>query len=324
MAYKVLIPQDIAEEGKELLWQKGYEIKMGSGVLEEDLVRDVVDCDAILLRTAPVSRAVLEAGKKLKIVARHGAGYNNVDWEAAQELGIWVTNTPDATTNSVAEFTMGAIVAAAKKTFFLAKTLQENRFFEKNHHQGVELKGKTLAIVGFGRIGRAVAKKAYYGFDMNIIAYNPHIYPEIIPAYVTMVRWEEAFSQADFVSLHMPLKKDNRECIGEAEFNRMKPTAYLINCARGELIQEQALLQGLTEGKIAGAFIDVFNREPPSMDNPLLTLDNVSATPHMASNTEECMRRMAVQAASQIDLVFSGSQPDWPVNQPAGFSAKRN
>lgn len=316
MAYKVLIPQDIAKEGKELLLQKGYEIKMGSGVLEEDLVRDVADCDAILLRTATVGRSVLEAGKKLKIVARHGAGYNNVDWEAAQELGIWVTNTPDATTNSVAEFTMGAIVAAAKKTFFLNKALKENRFFEKNSHKGVDLMGKTLAIIGFGRIGQAVAKKAYYGFDMKIIAYNPHIHPEVIPEYVTMVSWEEAFSRADFVSLHMPLKKDNRECIGEAEFNRMKSTAYLINCARGEVIQEQALIHALTEGRIAGAFIDVFNQEPPAADHPLLALDNVSATPHMASNTEECMRRMAVLAASQVDLVLSGKQPDWPVNQP--------
>lgn len=317
MAYKVLIPQDVAKEGKELLLQKGYEIKMGSGTAEEDLIRDIADCDAALLRTALMSRAVLEAGKKLKIVARHGAGYNNIDWEAAQELGIWVTNTPDATTNSVAEFTMGAIAAAAKKTFLLNKALKENRFFDKNKHKGTDLMGKTLAIVGFGRIGQAVAKKAYYGFDMEIIAYNPHIRPETIPEYVTMVSWDEAFSQADFISLHMPLKKDNRESIGEAEFNRMKPTAYLINCARGEVIKEQALIDALVHGKIAGAFIDVFSQEPPAMDNPLLTLDNAVVTPHMASNTEECMKLMAVQAASQIDLVLSGKQPDWPVNKPS-------
>ena len=116
MALKVLIPQDVAEEGKQLLRDCGYEIKMGSGAAEEDLIRDVVDCDAILLRTAPVTRAVLEAGKNLKIVARHGAGYNNVDLEAADELGIWVTNAPDSTTNSVAEFTLGAIIAVAKRS----------------------------------------------------------------------------------------------------------------------------------------------------------------------------------------------------------------
>lgn len=316
MSYQILIPQDIAKEGKELLLQKGCSIKMGTGITEEDLIRDVADCDAILLRTAVVSRAVLEAGRKLKIVARHGAGYNNVDMEAADRLGIWVTNTPDATTNSVAEFTMGAVLSAAKRTHLLSRKLKENDFYAKNTCKGMDLEGKTLAIIGFGRIGQAVAKKAYYGFSMKVIAYTPHVRKELVPDYVTMVSWEEAFSQADFISLHMPLKKDNRECIGEAEFNRMKNTAFLINCARGEVVNEKALIDALVQEKIAGAFIDVFQQEPPAADNPLLFMENVIATPHMASNTEECMRRMAVQAASQIILVLSGEQPDWPVNCP--------
>ncbi len=316
MGYQVLIPQDIAPEGKELLLQMGCSIKMGTGTTEEDLIRDVVDCDAILLRTAVVSEAVLEAGRRLKIVARHGAGYNNVNMEAADRLGIWVTNTPDATTNSVAEFTMGAILAAAKKTHLLSRKLKENDFFAKNAYKGIDLEGKTLAIIGFGRIGQAVAKKAYYGFDMKVIAYTPHVRKEMVPDYVAMVGWEEAFSQADFVSLHMPLKKDNREYIGEAEFKQMKPTAFLINCARGEIVDEKALIDALVQEKIAGAYIDVFQQEPPAIDNPLLSLENVIATPHMASNTEECMRRMAVQAASQIGMVLSGKQPDWPVNCP--------
>lgn len=319
MAYKVLIPQDIAQEGKDFLLEQGYEIKMGSGAAEEDLVRDVVDCDAILLRTAPVTRAVLEAGKKLKIVARHGAGYNNVDLEAAEKLGIWVTNAPDSTTNSVAEFTMGAIIAAAKRTFLLNKSLKENQFFYKNTHKGVDLIGKTLAIAGFGRIGRAVAKKAYYGFDMKILAYDPFVKPETVPDYVTVVDWDRAFSEADFVSLHMPLTRENRGSVGARELGLMKPTAFFINCARGELVDEAALVRAVEEEQIAGAFTDVFSQEPPAMDNPLLTLENVSATPHMASNTVECMRLMATQAASQIHKVLSGQQPDWPVNRPSQY-----
>ena len=316
MAYKVLIPQDIAKEGKEFLLERGYEIKMGTGAAEEDLIRDVADCDAILLRTAPVTEAVLRAGKNLKIVARHGAGYNNVDLDAADELGIWVTNAPDSTTNSVAEFTLGAILAAAKRTFLLNKALKEDNFFYKNNHKGVDLIGKTLAVIGFGRIGRALAKKAYLGLEMNIIAYDPYAKQESVPDYVKLVDWETAFKTADFVTLHMPLTKDNRGFIGAKEFSMMKPSAYFINCARGEVVNEPEMIRAMEEKQIAGVFTDVFNQEPPSMDNPLLSFEDVSVTPHMASNTEECMLLMATQAASQIDLVLSGQQPDWPVNKP--------
>ncbi len=316
MAKKVLIPQDVAEEGKQLLLDCGYEIKMGTGASEEDLIRDVVDCDAILLRTAPATRAVLEAGKNLKIVARHGAGYNNVDLEAADELGIWVTNAPDSTTNSVAEFALGAIIAAAKRTFLMNQAIKENNFFYKNTHKGVDLIGKKLAIIGFGRIGRAVAKKAYNGLEMEILAYDPYAKPESVPAYVSLVDWETAFKTADFISLHMPLTKDNRGFIGKKEFEMMKPEAYFINCARGEVVNEPELIQALKNEQIAGAFVDVYNQEPPAADNPLLFMENVSVTPHMASNTVECMRLMATQAASQIHKVLSGEQPDWPVNHP--------
>ena len=154
MAYKVLIPQAVAQEGVDFLTQHGYEVKNGTGAAEADLVRDVEDCDAILLRTAPCTRAVLEAGKKLKIVARHGAGYNNVDLKASEELGIYVTNAPDSTTNTVAEFTIGAMIVAARNMFPLSAAMKNDNFYYKNSHKGVDLAGRTLAVVGFGRIGR--------------------------------------------------------------------------------------------------------------------------------------------------------------------------
>ncbi len=316
MAYKILIPQDVAVEGKDILLNNGYEIKMGSGATEEDLIRDVEDCDAILLRTAPCTRAVLEAGKKLKIVARHGAGYNNVDLEAANELGIWVTNSPDSTTISVAEFTIGAIIAATKRTFLMNYAIKNNNFFYKNNHKGIDLFNKTLSIIGLGRIGKEVAKKAYFGLDMKVIAYDPFVNPDNAPEYVKMVDWDEAFSKADVVSVHMPLTKDNRECIGLNEFEAMKNTAYFINCARGELVKDEHLAHAVKSEMIAGAFTDVFNQEPPSMENPLLSTDDISVTPHMASNTEECMMRMATDAALQIQLVLSGEKPTYPVNKP--------
>jgi len=316
MSYKVLIPQDIAAEGKEYLLERGYEIKMGSGITEEDLIRDVSDCDAILLRTAGVSRAVLEAGKRLRVVARHGAGYNNVDIQAASELGIWVTNAPDSTTITVAEFTMGAIIAAAKKTFLLNKALIEGDYYYKNSQKGVDLYGKTLGIIGLGRIGREVAKKASLGFDMKVIAYAPRVPKEAVPDYITLANWDQVFQESDFISLHLPLTSETHGIVGAREFNLMKRSSYLINCARGEVVCEEDLIQALEQKKIAGVFTDVLVKEPPSKENPLLTMENVVVTPHMASNTEECMIKMAVQAASQIDLVLSEKSPDWPVNQP--------
>lgn len=322
MAYKVLIPQDIAEEGKAYLLERGYEIKMGSGAKEEDLLRDVNGCDAILLRTAPVTRAVLAASKSLQVVARHGAGFNNVDLEAADEMGIWVTNAPDSTTNSVAEFTIGAIVAAAKRTFEINRSLKEGDFYYKNSHKGVDLYGKTLAIIGLGRIGREVARKAYFAFDMKVIAYAPYTEKETVPDYVTLVDWEQAFSQADFLSLHIPMSKENAGIVGKKEFGLMKKTAYFINCARGEVVREADLIEAAEQEKIAGVFIDVLEQEPVDKTHPLLSMKHAVVTPHMASNTEECMIRMAVQAAQQIDMVLSGKRPTNPVNHPKGSISK--
>lgn len=311
---RVLIPQAIAEEGVAALVQAGFEVKNGSGTSEEELVRDVADCDAILLRTARVTRRVLEAGKRLKIVARHGAGYNNVDVKAAEELGIWVTNAPDSTTNTVAEFTVGALIAAAKRTFLLRDSLLRRDFYFKNTHKGEDLAGKTLGIVGFGRIGRQVAKKAFYGLDMKILAYDPFL--KSAPEYVEAADWDTVFAQSDFVSLHLPLTEDTRGSVGARELARMKKSAYLINCARGEVVDQKALIRALRTEEIAGAFLDVLDTEPFDMEDPVFGLDNVIITPHMASNTTECMRLMAVQAASQIVRVLSGERPDWPVNRP--------
>ena len=316
MAYRVLIPQAVAREGVDYLKERGYEVIDGSGTTEEDLIRDVKDCDAILLRTAVVSRAVLEAGTKLRIVARHGAGYNNVDLKAAEELGIWVTNAPDSTTNTVAEFTLGALIALAKRSMLMSSKLHAGDYWYKNTHKGTDLIGKTLSVVGFGRIGREVAKKAHYGLGMKILAYDPKVRTEDTPDYVEIVDWERAFSEADFVTLHMPLTATNRGSIGEKEFLMMKPEAQLINCARGEVVDQKALTAALRKGEIAGAFLDVLEQEPPAPDDPLLSMENVILTPHMASNTEECMALMATQAASQIHRVLSGEMPDWPVNRP--------
>lgn len=314
MAYKVLLPQDIAEEGKDYLISRGYEIKQGTGGTEEELIRDVEDCHAILLRTANATASVLKAGKKLRIVARHGAGYNNVDTKAAEKLGIWVTNTPDATTTSVAEFTIGAVIAAGKRIVELREVLKCGDFYGKDQKKGVDLIGKRLGIVGIGRIGLQVARKAYYGLDMEVVAYSPRKVQQQMPEYVSLVSWNTLFETSDFIAVHVPLTEETRGFIGAEEFRRMNPSAHLINCSRGGVVEEAALIEALKAGELAGLFTDVMEKEPPDIHHPFFGMEHVIVTPHMASNTEECMVRMAVQAASQIHKVLSGGEPDWAVN----------
>lgn len=315
MAYRVLIPQDVMQEGKDYLTDRGYEIKMGSGIEVQDIVRDVQDCDAIIARTAPFPKEVIEAGKKLKVVARHGVGFDNIDIKRAEELGIWVTNAPESNSNTVAEHTMLLILGLARKILVVTREFKGGNFAVRNQERGMDIEGKVLGIAGMGKIGRLVARKAL-SFDMKIVGYDPFLEPGDFPEGVSSVDWNTLFSTADFISLHMPATKETRNIVGAKEFDAMKPTAFLINAARGEIVDEEALIAALTSGSIGGAGLDVFSTEPPPKDSPLLTLDNVVATPHNAALTEECMRRMAVHAAMGIDDVLNGRTPKWPVNNP--------
>lgn len=316
MKKTVLIPQAVAKEGVEYLEKCGYSIKYCSKWDEENLINDVKGCDAILLRTAVASRSVIESEPNLKIVARHGAGYNNVDLKAAEENGVYATNCPLATSGSVAETTIGLLLALSKRFFEVSKAFRNDDFYFKNTHKGVDVEGKTLGLIGFGGIARMVAKKAALGLDMKIIAFDPYANPETIPDYVTLVSRDEVFKNADFISLHTLLTDETYRSVGLKEFSLMKKSAYFINCSRGEVVNEKELIKALEDGLIAGAAIDVFDPEPPSMDNPLFEFENVILTPHSASNTEECMIRMAVQAAMEIHKVLSGEKPNWPVNNP--------
>jgi D-3-phosphoglycerate dehydrogenase len=171
--------------------------------------------------------------------------------------------------------------------------------------------------VGFGAIGSRVANKAIRGFDMNVMVFDPHIVNDEVPPEVTMIEtWEELFQTADFVTLHLPSTSDTKGCVGKDEFGMMKPTAYLINTSRGEIVNEVDLIKALQEGQIAGAGLDVFDQEPPAKENPLFQLDNVILTPHNAALTKECAIRTAIHAAMGIDDVLSGRKPEWPVNEP--------
>jgi len=317
MAFKVLIPQDVSQVGKDYLLERGYEIKMGTGITVEQIAKDVEDCDAILARTAPFPAEVLKAGKKLKVVARHGVGVDNIDLKTAEELGIWVTNAPLSNANSVAEHTIGFIIACARNMVRCDKEFRAGNFEIRNQLNGYDLEGKTLGLIGVGRIGTMVAKKAALGLDMKVIGYDPYVTQDkVIPQIELINDWDYIFKNADFISLHMPANEKTKGIVGMKEFEMMKPTAYFINCARGEIVNEPDLIEALKNKKIAGAALDVFSSEPLPMDSPLFKLDNLIMTPHNAALTKEATMRMALHAAIGIDEVLSGKKPSWPVNNP--------
>jgi len=314
---KIYIPEAVAEAGVTFLLEQGYEILWGQDLSVQGMSREIRGCDAMLLRNLPCPASVLEAGRSLKIVARHGVGYDNIDIAAADRLGIQVTNTPMALSDSVAEYTLSAILLAAKNITGCSRALYEGSYFYKNSHKGMDLSGKTLGIFGFGRIGRAVARRAHFGLDMRILAYSRTLKQEDVPEYVTVCSQETLLSQSDVVSLHVPGGKANRGLLDSRAFEKMKPGAILVNVARGEVVDEAALIRALDSGRLSFAVLDVQNTEPPAMDDPLRRHEKILLTPHMASNTEECMERMSLHAAWQIHKVLSGQEPDWPVNLPA-------
>ena len=319
MPYTVLIPQDIVGEGKKYLTDRGYNIKMGKGVSVKEIIDDVADCDAILARTASFPREVIEAGKKLKVISRHGVGCDNVDVEAATERGIWVTFTPEANASSVAEYTIGMIITLARCFLSGDKATRAGAWDMRNKFPAVDLAGKKLGIVGAGRIGTMVAKKAFFGLDMNVTVFDPYVKEvEGLPEVKIVNDLAVIFQESDFLTFHVPVMPATRSMVNRKYLEMMKPEAYLINAARGEILNESDLYEILKEKRIAGAALDVFDPEPPKEDNPLFSLDNIILTPHNAALTKEAMRRMAVGAAMGIDEVLSGGTPRWPFNKPVG------
>jgi len=318
--YKVLIPQDISEEGKEYLRKRGYEIKIGSGSKPSNLIKDVLDCDAIIIRTATLSSEVLDAAKKLKVIAKYGVGVDNIDVNKASELGIYVTNAPESNANTVAEHAFGFIICLGRNLIASDKATRCGDFDFRNRCIGIDLDGKTLGVIGMGKISKQLSMKAHYALSMKIIGYDPFLKKEDFPNEVEKVRDRDTiFSESDFVSVHIPSTPETKKSIGIREFKLMKPTAFFINTARGELVIEEDLVEALKKGIIRGAGLDVFEKEPPIKNHPLFSMDNVILTPHNAAITKECLIRMGIHAAQGVDEVLSGKVPTWPVNKPEIF-----
>jgi len=314
--FKVFLYEEMHEEGKAILRGKA-DIFFAERLDEPYLIDRVRDIDGIILRAnGRASRKVMESAPKLKVVGRHGVGVENIDLEAATERGIWVVNTPDANDVSVAEHFFGLALMLSKMLKKGEIALREGRFEARYQYIGNELHGKTLGILGFGRIGKTVARMGYRGFEMNILYYDTVRYAEVEEEIkVRKADLDELLSKSDFVSINLPMLPETKGLVGEREFGLLKPTAYIINLARGPVWDEKALYRVLKERKIAGAGSDVFEVEPATKDHPLFQLENFIGTPHMAAHTDEALKRMS-RVAEDIIRVLEGKKPVHPVNQP--------
>lgn len=317
MKKKVLIPQKIMEYGENYLIERGYEVIRGSGDDEETIAREAKDCEAILIRMAPITPKIIDAAPKLKVIARHGVGVDHIDSSYAESKGIWVVNAPMANFNAVAEYVMMMILECAKKARAIDNCFREYGAKKAGTIIGEEISGKTLGILGMGRIGKQLAKKAHEGFEMRVLAYDPYVHSKNLPDYVELAEdMAKIFKESDYISIHMPLNNATRGCIGEEQFKLMKPTAYIINAARGEIVDEQALVRAIQDKIIAGGAFDVLEKTPISNSHQILNYENVLVTPHTAAVTYEAMKKMGLDAARGIDEVLSGKTPTWPVNCP--------
>ncbi|MGM8212501.1 phosphoglycerate dehydrogenase [Virgibacillus sp. W0430] len=317
MTFKVLISDPLSEEGIFPLREaENIEIVINTELTHEALLEEIKNYDALLVRSqTQVSRDIIEKGSNLKVIGRAGVGVDNIDLEAATENGVIVVNAPDGNTNSAAEHTMAMIMALARKipqAYFTIK----NREWDRKSHIGVELRGKTLGIVGLGRIGAEVAFRAK-GQRMDVIAYDPFLTEEKAESMgIGYGTFEEVIQAADFITVHTPLMKETRHIINKEAFELMKNGVRIVNCARGGIIDEDALYDAIVGGKVAGAALDVFEQEP-ALDHKVLELKEVIATPHLGASTVEAQENVAIDVSHDVVTILSGGLAKNPVNIPS-------
>ena len=304
---KVLVADPVDEAFIERV--KGHvDLEVALGLSEDELVERARDVDVLVVRSrTKVTRRVIEAARRLKAVMRAGVGVDNIDLEAARERGVMVVNTPGAPAESVAELTMAFALCLARRITALDRSMKEGKWLKGT--MGVELRGKTMGIIGLGSVGSIVARLAK-AFGMRVVAYDPYVSRGRAEELgVELLSLEELLSTSDFVTIHVPLTPETRGMIGRREISLMKDGAFLINTSRGEVVDEDALYEALTTGKLAGAALDVYQREPPPPDHPLIKLDNVICTPHIGGSTGEAQLRIAESMAEDLLRIARGEEP---------------
>jgi D-3-phosphoglycerate dehydrogenase len=322
---KIYIADNIVAEGVDFLRANTpHEIDFTPGLKEDQVCEHIRDCDAVIVRSATSIRGrILESARKLRVIGRAGIGTDNIDLAAATERGIVVLNTPDANATTTAELAIAHMLSLCRFLPAADRSVRGGKW-ERSRFNGTEIAGKTLGIVGFGTIGRIVANRAL-GLRMKVLAFDPFVTPEVFAAAgVDSVDLDALLRGADIVTLHCPLVDKTRNLVDVRALGLMKPGARLVNCARGGLVDEQALHDALRSGRLAGAALDVFENEPPR-DSPLLALDNAVFTPHLGASTEEAQTAVGVEIARQIATYLRDGEAINAVNLPriAGPEALR-
>jgi D-3-phosphoglycerate dehydrogenase len=314
---KILIADEVSDSGLQPLRAADFVVEKQTGLSRDDLVLALHDCQGLVVRSeTKVTAELMAASPELRVIGRAGVGVDNIDVPAATARGIVVMNAPDGNTITTAEHTMALLIALARRVPQANSSLRAGRWERKNFI-GVELQGKTLGIVGLGRIGRAVSSRAR-AFGMRIVAFDPFIAPDQArDLEIEVAPLDEVFARADFLTVHTPLTAETRGIIGNEAFAKMKKGVRVINCARGGLIDEGALVEAIKSGVVAGAALDVFTQEPPPSDHPLLCLDEVIVTPHLGASTTEAQEGVAFTVSEQMrDYLLTGALRG-AVNVPA-------
>ena len=316
MGWKILLPQEIMEEGTQLLIDAGHTLIRGRGFETEDVLADMKEHrpDAMIVRITPITREVIEANPNLKVVVRHGAGFDALDVKACHDNGVQTLYAPVANSTSVAETALLLILECSRNVLVLRNTWVQDYYKAKLKVKKTTLNGKTVGIIGCGNIGSRLAIRAM-GMEMNVLAYDPYKKAEEFPDGVEVVRdLDRIFKESDYVSMHVPNTPITRGMVNKEHLEMMKPTAFLINTARGACVVEEDLYEACKNGTIAGAGLDAIQKEPVDPENPLLTLDNVVIYPHIGGNTVEAAHRASYFAAMGVQEVYEGKAPTWPIN----------
>lgn len=297
---KIIICDKTEKEYIEQMRAAGLTVDVRDDITPEDLMKELPNYDGMVVRSrTKVRKDLIDVCPNLKVIVRGGAGLDTIDHEYAKTKGIAVMNTPLANSKSVAELAIGYMLMLARSLYAASATMKAEKW-EKKAFNGDEIGGKTLGLIGIGNIGKETAKRAI-AMDMSVVAYDPYV--NEAPNGIKLVSLDELLAQADYISLHLPKTKESANMIGAEQFAKMKNGVRIINCARGGIVNEDALYEALTNGKVAGAALDVFNEEPPT-DWKLAKLDNVIASPHIGAATKEAQARVGAEVAEKL-IAFS-------------------
>ena len=312
--HRVLVTDPIAPEGEAYLREHAA-VDVRPGLKLPELLQIVGEYEALVVRSeTKVTREVVNAGRQLRVIGRAGVGVDNIDVDAATARGVVVVNAPAGNTIAVAEHTLGLLLAVARRIPQAYSTLRAGQW-QRSRFMGMEVRNKVLGIIGLGRIGREVARRAQ-AFDMHVAAFDPYVGAENARRLgVEVLDLPALLRAADFLTIHTPATAQTQGLIGATELGLLKPTAYVINCARGGIVDEAALHDAISQGRLAGAALDVFAQEPPG-DSPLLQLDSVVATPHLGASTREAQVSVALEVAEQVIAALDGRPTLYAVNAP--------